>query len=320
MLATEQIRAELGNTLGKSDFKLPNKYEGKVRDNYSLPGGKRLIVTTDRISCFDHIVGSVPFKGQVLNQIAAFWFDHTKFIVKNHMVDVPDPNVMVVKECKALPVEVIVRGYITGSLWRDYKSGKRDIYGIKFPEGMMHQQPFDMPILTPSTKAEHGGHDVPITPQEIVGKKLVDRETWKKVEIAALKLFDHGTEILARQNLILVDTKYEFGLLDGEVVLIDEIHTPDSSRFWYLDTYKQLFEEGKEQKQMDKEYVRQWLINERNWMGDGPIPGLSDEVRIEAARRYIEVYEQMTGKEFSWHRGNVLQRVTENLKKKGYLK
>ena len=320
MLTSKQIQAELTNTLDKTNFNLPNKYEGKVRDNYTLKGGRRLIVASDRISCFDHIVGRVPFKGQVLNQIAAFWFEHTKSIVKNHVIDIPDPNVTVGLQCKPLPVEVIVRGYITGSLWRDYSSGKKELYGIKFPADLVNQQPFDEPILTPSTKAEHGEHDMPISAQEILKKKLVSRDVWQKVERIALKLFEKGTELSLKNNLILVDTKYQFGLLDGEIVLIDEIHTPDSSRYWYLDTYKKLFDEGKEQKQLDKEYVRQWLIKERKWMGDGPIPSLSEEVRIEAARRYIEVYEQMTGKEFEQHKGDILKRVENNLRDKGYLK
>jgi len=255
----------------------------------------------------------------VLNQIAAYWFAHTKHIVKNHVIDIPDPNILVGAECKPFPVEVIVRGYITGSMWRDYKSGKREMYGIKFPDELIPQQPFDEPIITPSTKADQGEHDMPISPKEIVEKKLVSKEMWKKIEDAALRLFRHGTELCQNNNLILVDTKYEFGELNGELVLIDEIHTPDSSRFWYLDTYEQLLQEGKEQKQMDKEYVRQWLIKERNWMGDGEIPVLPDEIKIEAARRYLELFEQITGKEFEHHSGNVLDRITSNLKKKRYL-
>jgi len=319
MLTTEEIRNELNNTLNETNFNLPGKYIGKVRDNYKLTDGKRLIVTSDRISCFDKIVGTVPFKGQVLNQIAAYWFEHTKHIVKNHVIDIPDPNILVGAECKPFPVEVIVRGYITGSMWRDYKSGKREMYSIKFPDELIPQQPFDEPIITPSTKADQGEHDMPISPKEIVEKKLVSKEMWKKIEDAALRLFRHGTELCQNNNLILVDTKYEFGELNGELVLIDEIHTPDSSRFWYLDTYEQLLQEGKEQKQMDKEYVRQWLIKERNWMGDGEIPVLPDEIKIEAARRYLELFEQITGKEFEHHSGNVLDRITSNLKKKRYL-
>ena len=319
MLTTEEIKKELNNTLNETNFNLPGKYIGKVRDNYKLPDGKRLIVTSDRISCFDKIVGTVPFKGQVLNQIAAYWFEHTKHIVKNHVIDIPDANILIGAECRPFPVEVIVRGYITGSIWRDYQSGKREMYGMKFPDELIPQQPFDEPIITPSTKAEQGEHDMPISPKETVEKKLVSKEMWKKIEDVSLRLFRHGTELAQKNNLILVDTKYEFGELNGELVLIDEIHTPDSSRFWYLDTYEQLLQEGKEQKQMDKEYVRQWLIKERSWMGDGAIPVLPDEVKIEAARRYLELYGQITGKEFEHHTGNVSERIISNLKKKGYL-
>ncbi len=321
MLTTKQINVQLNNTLKETNFNLHGKYIGKVRDNYQLTGKtkKRLIVTTDRISCFDKIVGTVPFKGQVLNQIAAFWFEHTKHIIKSHVVDIPDPNIMVGLECEPLPVEVIVRGYMTGSLWRDYFSGKKESYGLNFQQGLINQQPFDEPILTPSTKAEHGKHDLPISPKEIIKQKLVSLDVWKQIEEVSLKLFEHGTEMLEKNNLILVDTKYEFGLLDGKLILIDEIHTPDSSRFWYLDTYKELFDKGLEQKQLDKEYVRQWLIKERNWMGDGEIPILPDDVKIEAARRYIEVYEQVTGKDFEYYKEDILSRITENLKKNKYL-
>lgn len=317
MLSTQQIKEQLNNVLEKTDFNIGKKYEGKVRDNYTL-NGKRIIVVTDRISCFDHVIGTVPFKGQALNQIASFWFDKTKDIVKNHVIDVPDPNVMVVKECKTIPVEVIVRGYMTGSLWREYEKGKRDIYGLDLKERIIKNQVFESPILTPTTK-ETEKHDAPITRDEIIKKKIVSEQLWDKIEDTALRLFGRGTEICKENNLILVDTKYEFGLLNNELVLIDEIHTPDSSRFWFLHSYHQLFNQDKDPKQLDKEYVRQWLIKERNFMGEGKIPSLTDKVKIEASRRYIEVYEQITDQDFKIEDEKINERIERNLKEKGYL-
>ncbi|MBI2646914.1 phosphoribosylaminoimidazolesuccinocarboxamide synthase, partial [Candidatus Woesearchaeota archaeon] len=260
--------------------------------------GKRIIITTDRISAFDRILCSIPFKGQVLNQISAFWFEKTKNIVENHVINVPDPNVMIVNECKPYPVEMVVRGYITGvtttSAWYNYERGVRNFCGNILPDGLKKNQKFDKPIITPSTKAEYGLHDESISGEEILKRGLVDEKTYRKMESAALTLFEFGSNFVAKQNLILVDTKYEFGSFNGELVLIDEIHTPDSSRFWIKDTYDELFSKGQEPQKLDKEYVRQWLSN-RGFVGEGPIPHIPDEVKIEAAKRYITAYEMITG-------------------------
>ncbi|NQV08368.1 phosphoribosylaminoimidazolesuccinocarboxamide synthase [Candidatus Woesearchaeota archaeon] len=317
MLTTEQIKNQISNVLEKTDFKIGKRYQGKVRDNY-FEEDKLVIVVTDRISCFDSVIGTIPFKGQALNQMAAFWFDRTKDIVQNHVKDIPDPNVMVVKKCEPIPIEVVVRGYMTGSLWRDYEKGGRDMYGFEFNERIMKNQLFETPMLTPTTKATEG-HDLPISKEEIIKQGVVSKELWDEIENTALRLFERGTEVCRDQNLILVDTKYEFGLIDGKLVLMDEIHTPDSSRFWYQDTYNESFNKVEDPKQLDKEYIRQWLIKKRNYIGDGPIPKLSDEVIIEAARRYIEIYEQITGKDFEITDDPINKRVEDNLKKNGYI-
>ena len=316
MLSDTILKNQLKYTLNKTNFKFGKKYEGKVRDNYIL-NGKRIIITTDRISAFDRVLCTIPFKGQILNQTSAFWFNKTKHIVKNHVIDVPDPNVMIVKECKPYPVEMVVRGYITGvtttSAWYNYKRGVRNFCGNILPEGLKKNQKFDKPIITPSTKA-HTGHDESISGEEVVKRKLVDEKTYKQMEKAALALFDFGTKLVAKNNLILVDTKYEFGDLNGQLVLIDEIHTPDSSRFWIKDTYDDLFSKGQEPQKLDKEYVRQWLAN-KGFIGEGKIPHIPDEVKIEAAKRYIKAYEMITGKEFKAKNEDVLERIEGNLRK-----
>ena len=315
MLSETTIKNQLKYTLYKTNFKIGRKYEGKVRDNYTLDG-KRVIITTDRISAFDRVLCTIPFKGQVLNQTSAFWFDKTKNIVKNHVIDVPDPNVMTVRECKPYPVEMVVRGYITGvtttSAWYNYEKGIRNFCGNVLPDGLVKNQKFKKPIITPSTKAEHGLHDESISRDEIIKRKLVDEKTYKKMEKAALELFDFGTKLVAKNNLILVDTKYEFGSLNGKLVLIDEIHTPDSSRFWIKDTYDKLFSKGQEPQKLDKEYVRQWLAA-RGFIGEGTIPKIPDEVKVEAAKRYIQAYEMITGKNFDAKSGDVLKRIERNL-------
>ena len=317
MLSNIILKNQLKHTLDKTNFKIGKKYEGKVRDNYIL-NGKRIIITTDRISAFDRVLCTIPFKGQVLNQTSAFWFEKTKNIVKNHVINVPDPNVMVVKECNPYPVEMVVRGYITGvtttSAWYNYERGVRNFCGNILPEGLKKNQKLGKPIITPSTKAEHGMHDESISGEEIIKRKLVDEKTYRKMEKAALALFDFGTKLVAKNNLILVDTKYEFGDLYGELVLIDEIHTPDSSRFWIKNTYNELFSRWQEPQKLDKEYVRQWLA-EKGFIGEGKIPAIPDEVKIEAAKRYITAYEMITGKEFNARNGNVLERIEYNLKK-----
>lgn len=320
MLSNSVLKNQLKFTLDRTNFKFGKKYEGKVRDNYTI-GGKRVIVTTDRISAFDRVLCSIPFKGQVLNQASAFWFEKTKDIVKNHVLDVPDPNAMVAEECSPYPVEMVVRGYITGvtttSAWYNYEKGVRNFCGNILPEGLKKNQKFDKPIITPSTKAGHGLHDESISAEDIVKRGLVDEKVYKKMEKAAAELFDFGSKLVAKNNLILVDTKYEFGKLNGQLVLIDEIHTPDSSRFWIKETYESLFSKGQEPQKLDKEYVRQWLAN-KGFIGDGKIPEIPDDIKVEAAKRYITAYEMITGKDFEAKNEDVLKRIERNLK--GYLK
>jgi len=316
------IRKQIPHALEKTDFRLGRKYEGKVRDNYIL-ADRRIIITTDRISAFDRVLGTIPFKGQVLNQLADFWFDKTKHIVKNHIIDVPDPNVMVVKECVPLPVEMVVRGYITGvtttSAWYNYQRGVRDFCGVRLPEGLRKDQKFEKPIITPTTKAGAGEHDRPISGENAIKEGLVSRELFKKMSDVSLKLFDFGSRFVAKHGLILVDTKYEFGLNEGELVLMDEIHTPDSSRFWFKETYDELFAKGEEQRKLDKEYVRTWLAAQ-GYLGKGKPPKLTSEVVTETAKRYIEAYEKITGSKFEVREGNVAERIRRNLESKGYLK
>lgn len=316
MLSDKILKTQLKHTLDKTNFKFGRKYEGKVRDNYILDG-KRLIITTDRISAFDRVLCSLPFKGQVLNQISAFWFEKTKKIIKNHLISVPDPNVMLVHECKPYPVEMVVRGYITGvtttSAWYNYERGVRNFCGNVLPEGLKKNQKFEKPIITPTTKA-HKGHDELISGEEIIRNGLIDEKTYRNMEKASLELFDFGANLVAKNNLILVDTKYEFGDLNGELVLIDEIHTPDSSRFWIKDTYQELFSKGQEPQKLDKEYLRQWLAN-KGFIGEGKIPEIPDEVKIEAAKRYITACEMITGKEFEAKNEDVRKRIEGNLKK-----
>jgi len=317
MLSDTILKSQLKHTLDKTNFNFGKKYEGKVRDNYILDG-KRLIITTDRISAFDRVLCTLPFKGQVLNQTSEFWFKKTKKIIDNHVIAVPDPNAMLVKECKLIPVEMVVRGYLTGvtttSAWHNYEKGVRNFCGNILPEGMRKNQKFSKPIITPSTKAEHGSHDESISGEEIIKRKLVDEKVYRQMEKTALALFDFGAKLIAKNNLILVDTKYEFGLLDGKLVLIDEIHTPDSSRFWIKETYEELFARGQEPQKLDKEYVRQYLAN-KGFVGDGDIPEIPDEIKIEAAKRYITAYEMITGKLFDAENGDILERIERNIRK-----
>ena len=286
-------------------------YNGKVRDNYIFDD-KILMITSDRVSAFDHVLGTIPFKGQILTEIAEFWFDKTKHIVPNHIISHPDPQVLLAKKAKTLPVEVIVRQYITGSLWREYSEGVNGQYGFMIPDNLVKNQKFDSPILTPSTKAEYGLHDEPISREKIISS-LVDEKIYKKAEEYALQLFNEGQKWANEQGLILVDTKYEFGIYDGELIVIDEIHTPDSSRYWIKDEYQQRFEKNKNQKMLDKENIRQWLI-ERGFKGEGVPPKLSDDIRIYLSEKYIELYKRLTGKEFVPSTGDVKSRISQSLK------
>jgi len=293
---------------------LGERYKGKVRENFYM-GDEIIMVTTDRVSAFDHVLGTIPFKGQILTEIANFWFEKTKHIAPNHIISSPDPQVLVARRAETLPVEVIVRGYITGSLWREYEQGINGQYGFLLPEGLKKDQKFDTPILTPSTKAEYGMHDEPIARKDIVSG-LVDEKIYAQAEVYALKLFAAGQEWASKQGLILVDTKYEFGMVDDELIVIDEIHTPDSSRYWIASEYEKRFNEGKNQNMLDKENIRQWLI-ERGFSGEGTPPVLTDEIRVTLAERYIELYTQLTGNEFHPLLGDVKSRIERNLEKAG---
>ncbi|MDY5955145.1 MAG: phosphoribosylaminoimidazolesuccinocarboxamide synthase [Kiritimatiellia bacterium] len=314
MLSEERIRAELNNVLDEVECpSLGKKISGKVRDSYRL-GDKRVLVTTDRISAFDRILGTIPFKGQVLNQIAAFWFEKTKEIIPNHVISVPDPNIMVVAECEQLPLEFIMRGYLTGvtntSIWTAYKKGIRNFCGNPLPDGMQWNQKLPQPILTPTTK--HEVHDRNVSRQEAIEEGLITPEVFDEAAALCAKLFDEGIRFAATRGLILVDTKYEIGRLNGKLVVSDEIHTPDSSRYWFADTYSDCFSKGLDQRKLDKEYVREWMAKQ-GFTGDGVPPALTDEVRIEAAKRYIQAYETVTGKSFVPAEGNIKSRVQKAL-------
>lgn len=303
MLTTEQLYAQLPQTFDGAalDFLGP-KYAGKVRDNYSLGDGRRVLVVTDRLSAFDRILGRVPFKGQLLNQLAAWWFGQTADIVPNHLLDLPDPNVTLARECRTLPIEVVVRGYITGvtttALWYRYEQGEREIYGLRFPDGLRKNDRLPEPILTPTTKASDGGHDERITEREIVERGIIAPALWAQVREAALALFARGQALAERGGLLLVDTKYEFGLApDGTLTLIDEVHTPDSSRFWLAESYEQRRSAGQEPENYDKEFVRLRYAAD-GYRGDGPPPPLSDDLAVAAAERYIACYERLTSQAF----------------------
>ena len=269
---------------------------GKVRDIY-MPGDVRVLVASDRISAFDRVLGTIPLKGQVLNQLASFWFEATEDIVANHVLAVPHPNATVCREAQPLPVEVVVRGYITGvtstSLWTQYDAGISRPYGLDLPAGLRKNDPLPAPVITPTTKAARGEHDVPTTEADIVASGMVAPELWAKVRQTALALYARGTQIAAQAGLILVDTKYEFGTIDGELVLIDEVHTPDSSRYWLADTY----DETRSPKSLDKEHVRSWLKSV-GYTGDGENPPIPDALAVELAARYIHTYERLTQRTF----------------------
>jgi phosphoribosylaminoimidazole-succinocarboxamide synthase len=291
-------------------------YSGKVRENYTRDG-ERLIIVTDRVSAFDVVLGTIPFKGQVLNQIAAYWFEETKSLMDNHMIDLPDPQVVRAHECEPIAVEMVVRSYLTGSsstsIWRAYEGGARRFCGHDLPDGMKRHEKLRANIVTPSTKAAKGDHDRSVAKDELFEMGVIDAETFNLLEEKCLGLFAYGQKLAAERGLILVDTKYELGRTpDGRIVLIDEIHTPDSSRYWYSEGYDEAMSKGENPRSLDKEYVRLWLV-EQGFRGDGTPPALTDEVRVEAAARYIETYERVTGRDFEAASGDPLERVARNL-------
>jgi len=320
MVNSKTILAALPKTLETIDLpELGKKYQGKVRDFYILKD-KRVTITTDRQSAFDVILGQIPFKGAVLNQLAAFWFEKTKNIVPNHMISVPDPNVLVSKNCKPIPVEMVVRGYLSGvtktSVWYSYEKGERTIYGLQFPDGMKKNQKLSQPVITPTTHPEAGSnlHDERLTRDEIIKRKIIAKKLYEQMERVSLELFAFGQKWCEKHGLILVDTKYEFGLYNGELTLIDEIHTPDSSRFWIEKTYDERMKQAKEPENFDKEFLRLWYAKQ-GYTGDGKPPKMTEELAVDLAKRYIKTYEMLSGKMFKPFTYPIEDRIKLNLKK-----
>lgn len=298
---------------------LPNHYRGKVRENYDLPDGRRIIIATDRLSAFDLILTSIPLKGEVLTQTARFWFEATADICPNHVLDYPDPNVVIGRRLDILPVEMVVRGYLAGttstSILTKYKRGEREMYGIRLPDGLRDNEKLPEPIITPTSKADAGAHDEPLTAQDILDRGLLTPEQWETVSRYALALFDRGQEMAAARGLILADTKYEFGLdRDGQIILADEIHTPDSSRYWRADSYAASLAAGTRPASFDKDFVRAWVAERCDPYKD-PIPVIPAELIAQTSRVYVEAFEAITGRDFrpEPYEGTVLERIRRNL-------
>lgn len=293
----------LNNCLTDAEFReLPGFYRNKVRDAYRLPDRRRVLIATDRQSAFDQVLAAVPYKGQALTQTARYWFDETTDVCPNHVISYPDPNVVIVKDLDMLPIEMVVRSYITGStdtsLWPMYERGQRVLYGQQFPEGMKKNQKLPKPIITPTTKIAQGGHDAPITPSEVLETQLVTTGQYYELAEKSLALFARGQELAAKKGLILVDTKYEFGLdEDGLIVVADEMHTPDSSRFWIAETYQKRFEAGEDPDSLDKEFLRLWIASQCDPYKD-PIPKIPTETLIEFSNKFIALFERLTGLTF----------------------
>jgi phosphoribosylaminoimidazole-succinocarboxamide synthase len=299
---------------------LPNHYRGKVRDNYDLPDGRRIIIASDRLSAFDRNLAAIPLKGQVLTQTAKFWFEKTADICPNHVIEYPDPNVLVGRKLTILPVEIVVRDYLAGatgtSILSLYKKGEREMYGIRLPDGMRDNEKLPQTIITPTSKAFHGGHDEPLTPAEIVGQGLLSEEQWRTVSDYALALFAKGREMARERGLILIDTKYEFGIDEnGTIMIADEIHTPDSSRYWFLESYQERFEAGERPESFDKDFVRNWVVARCDPYKDD-VPEIPQDVVLETSRVYIDAFERITGQSFALPDPNVpvLERIRRNLK------
>jgi phosphoribosylaminoimidazole-succinocarboxamide synthase len=317
VVSDDVLREQLSRTLDRIDLAgLGEHHHGKVRESYSR-GGRRILVASDRLSAFDVVLGTIPFKGQVLNQLAAYWFDETQHLAPNHVIDVPDPNVTRAVECRPLPVEMVVRAYLTGvtttSIWKHYEAGSRCFAGHALPDGMRKNQPLARPLVTPSTKAEKGAHDETVSRTDLVERGLVDAKTFDELEAMCLGMFAFGQARARGRGLILVDTKYELGRApDGRILFIDEIHTPDSSRYWYAEDYERRVARGEEPRSLDKEYVRRHFAA-IGYTGDGTPPPIPDDVRVEAARRYIEAYETVTGRAFAADTEEPVPRIRRNL-------
>jgi phosphoribosylaminoimidazole-succinocarboxamide synthase len=322
MISEQIIKEQLNYTIAKTQFDgLGERKKGKVRDVYTK-GDTVFLISTDRQSAFDRILAEIPFKGQVLTLTSAFWFEQTEDIVQNHVIEVPDPNVVVCKKLSVFPVEFVVRGYLTGvtstAAWTAYEKGERLFCGNVLPEGMKKNQKFETPIITPTTKDEE--HDEKISAEEVVSRGLMTQEQWDFTADKALKLFARGTEIATKNGLILVDTKYEFGFdSDGNIYLIDEIHTPDSSRFWFEDSYEARLNANEEPENIDKEFLRLWFAKNCDPYNDEVLPEAPQELTLELSKRYIQLYEMITGKDFQCQAGDVGQRIETNLKARGYL-
>jgi phosphoribosylaminoimidazole-succinocarboxamide synthase len=311
------LREQCERTLEKTEFpELGTLQTGKVRDSY-ISGERRFIVASDRVSCFDVVVGTLPFKGQLLTQLAAFWFEHTRDLARNHVLDVPDPNVTVVQECVTLPVEFIYRGYLTGSsstsIWTAYERGERDYCGHRLADGMSKHEKLPETLLTPTTKAEMGAHDELSSRDELIASGAISESHYDEAAVIGAKLFAEGQRWAESRGLILVDTKYEMGLdSDGNIIVIDEIHTPDSSRYWHRDGYEKALSDETDPTQLDKEYLRRWL-GDQGYRGEGASPEIPVDVRCEATRRYVEAFEQITGRSFEPDTGDVVPRIRRNL-------
>ncbi|HAT8249854.1 TPA: phosphoribosylaminoimidazolesuccinocarboxamide synthase [Legionella pneumophila] len=315
----EDLLAALPFCLTETSLPFGKKYKGKVRDTYDL-GDQLILVTTDRQSAFDRCLAAVPYKGQVLNLTSAWWFKNTQSIVPNHLIAVPDPNVAIAKKCKIFPIEFVVRGYISGStstsLWTQYQKGVREYCGITFPDGLRKNQKLESPVLTPTTKETL--HDRPISPHEIVAEGWMTQEDWDETSSYALKLFQHGMEVAQQHGLILVDTKYEFGRdAEGRIVLVDEIHTPDSSRYWLFNGYQERFDAGKEPENIDKEFLRLWFVDHCDPYKDEVLPQAPQELIVTLASRYIQLYEMITGESFVYdsNPGPVNDRILHNIQR-----
>jgi len=310
---------QLGHTLAETRLdELGERYRGKVRDVYHQRD-RLFLVATDRLSAFDRVLTTIPFKGEVLNRIAQFWFDRTRDLVPNHVLDTPDPNVTVARATRPYPVEVVVRGYLTGSLWRDVQKGAHTVYGLDIPPDMRKDAAFPEPIVTPSTKAAVGEHDEPLSEAQVVQRGIVGARDWGRIREAALALFRAGQAWCSSRGLLLVDTKYEFGTVGDTLYVIDEMHTPDSSRFWRAATYEERLASGADQEMLDKETVRQWLIREKGFSGHGPIPVIPEPVRIRTAELYLNAYAEITGTPLLPVAGEVEPRIRKNLQTHGYL-
>jgi phosphoribosylaminoimidazole-succinocarboxamide synthase len=321
MLSDATVQSAVGNCLNDTGFLNPaGRRKGKVRDVFDL-GDTLLLITTDRLSAFDRILATIPFKGQVLNQVSAFWFDETADIVPNHVITVPDPNVTVAKKCRVLPIEFVVRGYLTGSTdtsaWTLYSRGHRTLCGNALPEGMVKNQRFEQPILTPTTKSEI--HDESISVEQISARGIIEQPMLESICRIALGLFKRGQEVAWKNGLILVDTKYEFGIDgNGNVMLIDEIHTPDSSRYWIADSYEERFSRGEEPENIDKEFIRLWFRENCDPYNDETLPPAPAELVVELSKRYIRLYEMITGREFAIEESDSIEtRIETNLRKAG---